>query len=85
MGMVEKHKVELLKDLQGVKISVSGVPTTITNYGHGLGRRPSVVLLTHTDYGTTGVVREIVASRNASVIALQASISGVGVDVIVIP
>jgi hypothetical protein len=85
MGMVEKHRVELLKNLGAVKLSVSAVPTTITNYGHGLSKRPSHVIITHTAYGTTGVVREIVASRNASVVALQASISGIGVDVLVLP
>jgi len=85
MGMVEKRAIRVTTDLKGNLLSISGVPTTITAYAHALSKRPSAVFVTHTDYGTTGVVREIVASRNTSSVSLQANISGVGVDVIVVP
>lgn len=85
MGFVEKHAIKITRDLKGVLMSISGVPTTITAYAHGFDKVPSQVFITHTDYGTTGIVREIRASRNTSSISLQANISGVGVDVLVLP
>jgi len=85
MGFVEKHAIKITRDLKGTLLSITGVPTTITAYCHGFDKVPSHVFITHTDYGTTGVVREIRASRNTSSISLQASISGVGVDAIVLP
>jgi len=85
MGVVEKRAIRVVADLRGNLLSITGVPTTITVYAHGLDRRPSAVFITHTAYGTTGVVREVVASRNTSAISLQGSISGIGVDVTVVP
>lgn len=85
-------------------MSITGVPTAVTAYAHGFDKVPSHVIITHTDYGITGVsvivytspgvtgyasiasfVREVRASRNTSSISLTASISGQGVDVLVIP
>lgn len=104
MGMVEKHAVKITRDLKGVTMSITGVPTTATAYAHGFDKVPSHVFITHTDYGITGMsvivyttpgvtglvlvggrVREIRASRNTSSISLESNISGVGVDVLVIP
>lgn len=85
MGMVEKHAVKITKDLRGTLISITGVPTTPTAYAHGFSARPTYVFITHTDAGTTGIVMEVKASRNTSSISLQGNISGVGVDVLVIP
>jgi len=85
MGMIEKRAIKVTRDLRGTLMSITGIPTTITAYAHGFDKVPSHVLITHTDYGTTGIVREVRASRNTSSISLQGSISGVGVDVLVIP
>lgn len=85
MGMVERHAIKITRDMKGTLITITGVPTTITPYAHGFGAVPSFVFITHIDGGTTGIVREIKASRNTSSISLQANISGVGVDVLVIP
>jgi len=85
MGFVEKRAIKITRDLKGTVVSITGVPTTITAYAHGFNKVPSHVLITHTDYGTTGIVREIKASRGTTSISLQANISGVGVDVMVIP
>jgi len=85
MGMSEKRAVEITRDLKGVLMSITGVPTTITAYAHGFSKVPRHVFITMTDYGTTGIVREIKASRNTSSISLQSNISGVGVDITIIP
>jgi len=85
MGFVDKRAIRVTTDLRGNLISITGVPTTATAYAHGLTQTPKAVFITHTGYGTTGVVREIVASRNTSAISLQGSISGIGVDVVVVP
>lgn len=104
MGMVEKRAIKITRDLQGVLMSITGVPTTATAYAHGFGKVPTHVIINHTDYGITGRaviaytspgvtglvlvggrVREIRASRNTSSISLESNISGVGVDVLVIP
>lgn len=104
MGFVEKRAVKITRDLKGVLMSITGVPTTVTAYGHGFDKVPGHVIIIHTDYGITGsvvivytspgvtglvlvggIVREIRASRNTSSISLAANISGVGVDVLVIP
>ncbi len=83
--MVDKHAIKITGDMKGVLISISGVPTTPTAYAHGFGAVPTYVLITHTAAGTTGVVQEVKTSRNSSSITLQASISGVGADVLVVP
>lgn len=104
MGMVEKRAIIITRDLKGVLISITGVPTTITAYAHGFDKVPRHIFITQTDYGITGasvivyttagvtglaaiasLVREIRASRNTSSISLVSSISGIGVDVLVIP
>jgi len=91
MGMVEKHAIKITRDLKGVLISITGVPTTATAYAHGFDKVPSHVIITHTDYGITGLsgigtlVREIRSLRNTSSISLASSLSGVGVDILVIP
>jgi hypothetical protein len=85
MGMVEKHNIKIKTDLRGTLVTITGVPTTITPYTHGFSAVPSFVFITMIDGGTTGIVREIKASRNSSSISLQANISGVGVDVLVVP
>jgi len=85
MGMVEKHRIIMRVDVGGILISISGVPTTITTYSHGLGIKPGAVFITHTDYGTTGIVREIKTGRSTTGIQLQANLSGVGVDILVVP
>jgi len=85
MGVVQERAIIITRDLKGTIRSITGVPTTITAYAHGFNKVPAHVFITHTDYGTTGIVREIRASRNTSSISLQANISGVGVDVVIIP
>jgi len=85
MGMIERHAVKITKDLKGTLLSITGVPTTSTAYTHGLGASPSFIFITPTGSGTTGVVREIKTSRNSSSITLQGSLSGISVDVLVIP
>lgn len=54
MGFVEKRAVKITRDLKGVLMSISGVPTTVTEYGHGFDKVPANVIITHTDYGISG-------------------------------
>jgi len=94
---ITKHLRGVLITITGVPTTVTPyahgfntIPSQVIITHNDQGITGSAVIV-YTAPGTTGlvlvggIVREIKNSRNASSISLAANISGVGVDVIVIP